>query len=88
MWKMHSLTNRGPTSRFRSEATSGTTINTFYVMISSTKQTTILKLLEVPFENWLYHWRIPDQVKHLDTEVRIGQEFGNFGNGRTEFILR
>ena len=47
-----------------------------YLMTSLTISITSLKLREVPFENWLYHWRIPDQVVHLDIELRISQEIG------------
>lgn len=48
-----------------------------YLMTSLTNNITSLKLREVPLENWLYHWRIPNQLKHLDIELTIGQEFGN-----------
>ncbi|KAL9133470.1 MAG: hypothetical protein Q9175_005343, partial [Cornicularia normoerica] len=47
-----------------------------YLMTSLSDNITSLKLREVPFENWLYHWRIPDQIVHLDIELRIGQESG------------
>ena len=47
-----------------------------YLMTSLTGNITSLKLREVPFERWLYHWRIPSQVEHLDIELRISQEDG------------
>ena len=47
-----------------------------YLMTALTNHITSLKLREVPFENWLYHWRIPDQVAHLDIELTVGQQFG------------
>ena len=47
-----------------------------YLMTSLTDTITSLKLREVPFERWLYHWRIPSQIQHLDLELRISQEDG------------
>lgn len=47
-----------------------------YLMTSLDSSITSLKLREVPFEKWLYHWRIPSQVEHLDIELRISQEDG------------
>lgn len=47
-----------------------------YLMTSLTSQITSLKLREVPFERWLYHWCIPTHIEHLDLELRITQEDG------------
>ena len=46
------------------------------LMTSLSNSITSLKLCEVPFEDWLYHWRIPDQVQHLDIELRVRLESG------------
>lgn len=59
-----------------------------YLMTSPTISITSLKLREVPFENWLYHWRIPDQVVHLDIELRISQEIGNSRGPSTNVLRR
>lgn len=47
-----------------------------YLMTSLTNNITSLKLREVAFQNRLYHWRIPDQVRCLDIELRNGQDWG------------
>lgn len=47
-----------------------------YLMTSLANNITSLRLREVPFQNWLYHWRIPEQVKHLEIELKIGQDWG------------
>ena len=48
-----------------------------YLMASLTNNITSLKQRGVPFENRLCHWRILNQFKRLDIELRIGQECGN-----------
>ena len=60
-----------------------------YLMTSLTSTITSLKLREVPFERWLYHWRIPSQIQHLDLELRISHEDGTLEDpAQTRFAVQ